>query len=72
MMRARSDISLSRLRWSGALAALAALTTLMAVGPPGNARAATGTGRRARLARAESSAWPPLCHSLSPPGERAG
>jgi hypothetical protein len=34
----------SRIRWSGALAAAAALTALVAMGPPGTARAATGTG----------------------------
>ena len=35
---------LSRIRWSGALAAVTALTALLALGPPGYARAATGTG----------------------------
>jgi hypothetical protein len=35
---------LSRIRWSGALAASAALIALVAMGPPGTARAATGTG----------------------------
>jgi hypothetical protein len=34
----------SRIRWSGALTAVAALAALVAIGPPGNALAATGTG----------------------------
>jgi hypothetical protein len=43
-MGLRSDTLLSRIRWSGALVAAAALTALVAVGPPGSARAATATG----------------------------
>jgi hypothetical protein len=34
----------SRIRWSAALSAVAALAALVAIGPPGNALAATGTG----------------------------
>jgi hypothetical protein len=41
--RTKSSI-LARVRWSGALSAVAALAALVAIGPPGNARAATGTG----------------------------
>jgi hypothetical protein len=42
--RSRGDFILSRVRWGGALAAVAALTALMAVGPPGHAQAASGAG----------------------------
>ncbi|HSR86366.1 MAG TPA: hypothetical protein VLM11_19490 [Streptosporangiaceae bacterium] len=42
--RTNTDTVVSRIRWSGALAAAAALTALVAMGPPGEARAATGTG----------------------------
>src|SRR5262249_41641943 len=44
-MASRSDTLLSRIRWSGALAAVAALTALVAIGPPGRAYAASGTSR---------------------------
>jgi len=44
-MASRSDTLLSRIRWSGALAAVAALTVLVAIGPPGRAYAASGTSR---------------------------
>jgi len=44
IMRVRRDRIVSRIRWSGALAAVAALAALLAIGPPGSARAATGTG----------------------------
>ena len=44
-MTARSEsVVISRIRWSGALSAAAALIALIAIGPPGNAAAATGTG----------------------------
>jgi len=43
-MSSRSDTILSRIRWSGALAALAALAALVAIGPPGSARASAATG----------------------------
>ncbi len=43
-MRSKSDTFLSRIRWSGALACVTALAALIAIGPPGNARAATGSG----------------------------
>jgi len=39
-----TDTIVAGIRWSGALAAAAALTALVAMGPPGDARAATGTG----------------------------
>jgi hypothetical protein len=42
--RSRGDAFLSRVRWVGALVAAGALATLLAVGPPGHAQAATGTG----------------------------
>jgi hypothetical protein len=35
---------IARIRWSGALASVSALTALIAIGPPGYAQAATGTG----------------------------
>lgn len=45
-VRRSGDTIVSRIRWSGALASLAALTALLTIGPPGDARAtaATGTG----------------------------
>jgi hypothetical protein len=43
-MRAKTDTIASRIRWSGALAALAAIAALLAIGPPGDARAATAAG----------------------------
>jgi hypothetical protein len=36
--------AIARIRWFGALASAAALTALIAIGPPSNAQAATGTG----------------------------
>ncbi len=42
--RSKSGAIVWRIRLSGALAALAALTALLAIGPPGDARAATGSG----------------------------
>ena len=45
-VRSEGDAILSRIRWSGALAAVAALTALVVIGPPGDTRAvaAAGTG----------------------------
>jgi hypothetical protein len=43
-MRIRSGTIVSRIRLSGALAAVAALAALLVIGPPGEARAATPTG----------------------------
>ena len=44
-MTARSENAfLARMRWSGAVTAVAALAALIAIGPPGNALAASGSG----------------------------
>jgi hypothetical protein len=43
-LSSKSAAFVSRIRWSGALASAAALTALIALGPPGTARAASGTG----------------------------
>jgi hypothetical protein len=44
-MTARYESAIvSRIRWSGALASVAALVALIAIGPPGSARAATSSG----------------------------
>jgi hypothetical protein len=42
----RGGVALLRVRWAGAIVAVAALSALLTIGPPGNARAvaATGTG----------------------------
>jgi hypothetical protein len=40
----RGDGTLQRARWVGAVVAVAALSALLTIGPPGNARAATATG----------------------------
>ena len=44
MIARPQPVIISRIRWCGALAAGAALAALVAIGPPGKALAATGTG----------------------------